>query len=329
MLDWTNGKRLIDAAQRILLTTHVRPDGDALGSELAFADLLTGLGKEVSILNSSPTPERYYFLDPAHSRVKYLPKDPLPAQQPDLFIVLDTGTWSQLAGLADYVRTLTCPKLVIDHHVTQDDLGAVRVVDVTSAATGMLVYDAYQHFGGKIPEAAAKAMFVAIAMDTGWMRHSNSSPAVFLAMAKLVECGARPNEIYRGLFEQNRVERLKLLRVLYDRIETHLEGRLAESRIYWQDIMDVHAHPMETEDFINELMTIRRVEAAALFMGQSDGGTKVSFRSRSGLDCSALAASLGGGGHKVAAGASLPQAVDAARAKVLALLKDQFAQQGG
>lgn len=329
MLDWNEGKRLIDAAQKVLLTTHVRPDGDALGSELAFADLLSSLGKEVAILNSSPTPERYQFLDPTGSRIQFLPASPLPAQQPDLFVVLDTGTWSQLAGLADYVRTLTCPKLVVDHHVTQDDLGAVRLVDAGAAATGMLVYGAYRHYGGKIHESAAQAMFVAIAMDTGWMRHSNASPSVFQAMADLVGSGARPHEIYRQLFEQNRLERLKLMRILYDRIELRSDGRIASSYIRWQDFVDTGAHPMETEDFINELMTLRRVEVAALFISQSDGGTKVSFRSRSSFDCSAMAASLGGGGHKAAAGVTLAEGGDATRSKVLALLEGRLAQGGG
>lgn len=300
------------------MTTHVRPDGDALGSELALASLLEKRGKSVEILNSSPTPKRYYFLDPEGTRVACIdPANPKPKVEPDLLIVLDTGTWSQLAGLAPYVRSATCPKLVIDHHVSQDDLGAERLVDASAAATGMLVHEASKALGESLTPSAATALFVAIAMDTGWMRHPNTTPAVFQSAAELVEAGARPHEIYRQLFEQNRVERLKLLRVLYDHIALSAEGRLVTSSVSWDEIMGVGAHPMETEDFINELMTLAGVEVAILFIGQADGGTKVSFRSRSSFDCSSFAEGFGGGGHRAAAGAGLAQPLDEAKRIVL------------
>lgn len=319
MLDWNELKTRIDAAQSVLLTTHVRPDGDALGSELAFAELLEQRGKRATILNASPTPPRYYFLDPGCRRIQWIHpgESPHPQITPDLLVVLDTGTWSQLAGLADYVRSLTCPKVVIDHHVSQDDLGALRLVDVSAAATGVLVHRAFRELDGVVTPSAARALFVAVAMDTGWMRHPNATSNVFEVAAELVARGAKPHEIYRELFEQNRVERLKLLRVLYDHVELRAGGRLATSRIAWSEIAEVGAHPMETEDFINELMTIQGVEVAVLFIGQSDGGAKVSFRSRTEFDCSALAESFGGGGHRAAAGATLKAPLEEARRAVL------------
>jgi phosphoesterase RecJ-like protein len=235
-------------------------------------------------------------------------------------LILDTGTWSQLAGLAPYIRSFTGPKIVMDHHQSQDDLNALRLVDTAAAATGMLVYDAYHALGGVFSPASAQALYVAIAMDTGWMRHPNSSPDVFLAMARLVAEGAQPHAIYRELFEQDRPERLRLMAVLFEHLEVRAGGRLATSYLSWQDIIDVQAHPMETEDFINELMRLAGVEVAALFLGQVGGGTKVSLRSRNNFDCSRFSESLGGGGHKAAAGASCSDPVDIVRARVLASL---------
>jgi phosphoesterase RecJ-like protein len=320
MLAWKELDQRINESRRILLTTHVRPDGDALGSELGLAELLRARGKSVEILNSSPTPARYRFLDPDGTLFGCIdPADPRPSSDPDLFIVVDTGTWSQLAGLAPYVRTIRYPKVVIDHHVSQDDLGALRLVDTSAAASGMMIYQAYRELGGTISAKAAEALFVAIAMDTGWMRHPNSSPQVFEAQAALVERGAKPHEIYRLLFEQNRVERLRMLGLLFERIERLVEGRLATSYLSWDDIIGMGAHPMETEDFINELMTLAGVQVAILFIGQADGGTKVSFRSRSSFDCSAFAERFGGGGHRAAAGASLAEAVTQAREVILPL----------
>ncbi|MBY0587351.1 bifunctional oligoribonuclease/PAP phosphatase NrnA [bacterium] len=318
MLSWQKLDELIHASQRVLLTTHVRPDGDALGSELGLAELIAARGKSVEILNSSPTPTRYRFLDPDGSLFGCIDSaDPVPLSDPDLFIVVDTGTWSQLAGLAPYVRTIKYPKVVIDHHVSQDDLGAVRLVDTSAAASGMLVFQAYEALGLEISPRAAQALFIAIAMDTGWMRHPNCSSDVFRAQAKLMECGAKPHEIYRLLFEQNRVERLRMMGLLFERIERFGNGKLATSYLSWDDIMKLGAHPMETEDFINELMTLASVEVAILFIGQADGGTKASFRSRSSFDCSHFAEQFGGGGHRAAAGASLSIDVDQARKRIV------------
>jgi phosphoesterase RecJ-like protein len=318
MLAWNELDRLIDASHHVLLTTHVRPDGDALGSELGLAELLIARGKTVEILNSSPTPARYRFLDPEHTLFHCIdPADPKPKGQPDLFIVVDTGTWSQLAGLAPYVKTIDYPKVVIDHHVSQDDLGALRLVDTSAAASGMLIAEAYRALGATISARAAQALFIAIAMDTGWMRHPNTTPQVLQMQADLMERGAKPHEIYRLLFEQNRVERLRMMGLLFDRIERFQDGRLVTSYLSWSDIIDLGAHPMETEDFINELMTLAGVEVAIIFIGQIDGGTKVSFRSRSTFDCSAFAEQFGGGGHRAAAGASLKEPVNEARVRIL------------
>src|SRR5688572_7235727 len=124
MLNWSEFRRRVDAANRVLLTTHVRPDGDALGSVLAFRRLLLSKGKEVEILNPGTTPPRYQFLDPTGNAIGHLSETRLgPIEPPDLFVVLDTGTWSQLPGLKPIFEASAAPKIVVDHHQTQDDLG--------------------------------------------------------------------------------------------------------------------------------------------------------------------------------------------------------------
>lgn len=318
MLSWQELDRWITEAESILLTTHVRPDGDALGSELALADLLIQRGKEVEIFNASPTPERYRFLDPTGDRIHFLHLGlEKPKMEPDLIIILDTGTWSQLAGLADFVRQSKARKVVIDHHVSQDELGALRLVDTSAAACGMLVHQAFQQLKHEITPHAARALFVAIATDTGWMRHSNCSAEVLETLSQLVAGGARPHEVYRNIYEQNRLERLKLMCVMIERIDLRVDGRLATSYVLWEDIIAANAHPMETEDFINYPLTVRGVEAAILFIGQLEGGTKVSFRSRGGLNVASIAEQFGGGGHLPAAGASMSLPVKEAMEAVI------------
>ena len=307
MLDWGEFRRRVDAADHVLLTTHVRPDGDALGSELAFRELLLAKGKQVTILNPSATPPRYRFLDPTGEIVGALSEStPAPPSPPDLFVVLDTGTWSQLPGLRSLFESSQAPKVVVDHHQTQDDLGALRIVDVAQAACGMLVFQAFREFDVPINPEAAAALFVAVSTDTGWMHHPNAGPEVFQALAEFVARGAEPNRIYRSLYETNSLARLRLLGRVLDNIKLLQKGALATVSVTQADIAAASAHPMDTEDFIVYLMSLAGVETAVLFIEQRDKKTtKASFRSRGAVDCSRLAERFGGGGHKPAAGATI------------------------
>ena len=135
-----------------------------------------------------------------------------------MIIVLDTGTWNQLGDFGACLRTHEAPRAVIDHHLTQDDLGATRFVDPTAEATGRLVFEAVTALGGPLPAAAAHALFVALAMDTGWFRHSNTTPATLSLASRLVAAGARLTAAYDHLFEQNSPGRLRLLGLVLERL---------------------------------------------------------------------------------------------------------------
>src|SRR5262249_55154391 len=158
--------------------THIRPDGDGLGSMLALAEVLRGQGKEVCMMIASTFPARYRFLDP-DSQIKQLtqPSDPRPRDE--VILVLDTGTWTQLGPFGPFLRAQSSQKVVIDHHQTQDDLGALRLIDTSAEATGRLVFEAITALGVPLPAVAANALFVALAMDTGWFRHSNATAQTF------------------------------------------------------------------------------------------------------------------------------------------------------
>src|ERR1700730_8385429 len=126
-LDWTPFTEIVQRHRRFLLTTHVRPDGDGLGSQLALAEVLRGRGKTVRIAIASVMPARYQFLDPDHFIQRFTP-DSGSWHETDVVVVLDTGTWNQLGDFGPFLRDLPAAKVVIDHHQTQDDLGAVRLV---------------------------------------------------------------------------------------------------------------------------------------------------------------------------------------------------------
>jgi phosphoesterase RecJ-like protein len=316
-LDWSPFVDLVRRHQRFVLTTHVRPDGDGLGSMLALADVLEAppLSKSVRMTVASVLPPRYDFLDPAR-RVRRFEPPGAPYRDADAAIVLDTGTWNQLGDFGALLRSLPVAKAVIDHHLTQDDLGALRMVDTTAEATGRLVYEAIVALGGPIPASAAHCLFVALAMDTGWFRHNNTSPATFTLAADLVRAGARATEAYECLFEQNTLGRLKLMGLVLSRLQVAHGGRVAHTEIHRDDYASTGAVPQDSEDLINYTRSLIGVEVGLLFMEQPRGGVKVSFRSRR-VDVARLAERFGGGGHRLASGAVLETSLDEARRRVL------------
>jgi phosphoesterase RecJ-like protein len=321
-LDWSPFVDWVHRHQHFVLTTHVRPDGDGLGSMLALADVLAAppLSKTVQMTVASALPPRYDFLDPERRIRRFEPPGAL-YRDADAAIILDTGTWNQLGDIGTFLRSPSLAKAVIDHHLTQDDLSALRMVDVTAEATGRLVYEAILALGGAFPASAAHCLFVALAMDTGWFRHTNTTPDTFALAADLVRAGARASEAYECLFEQNTLGRLKLMGLILARLQVAHSGRTAYTEIHRADYAATGAVPQDSEDLVNYTRSLAGVEVGVLFMEQPRGGVKVSFRSRH-VDVARLAERFGGGGHRLAAGAILETSLDEARRRVLAAVGD-------
>jgi phosphoesterase RecJ-like protein len=319
-LDWAPFVDLVRRRQHFVLTTHVRPDADGLGSMLALSDVLERQGKGVQLVISSTFPPRYQFLDPGRRVQRFEPPGE-PYRAADAVVVLDTGTWNQLGDFAAFLRQSPAEKVVIDHHLTQDDLGAARLVDPTAEATGRLAYEAARALGAPLSPAAAHALFVALAMDTGWFRHSNTTPATFALAGELAAAGARPTEAYDLLFEQNSLPRLKLIGLVLDRLQVAEGGRVAWTEIHRGDYPATGATPPDSEDLVNYPRSVTGVEVGLLLMEQPRGGVKVSFRSRARVDVARLAEHFGGGGHRLASGATLDTTLDDARARVLAAVR--------
>jgi phosphoesterase RecJ-like protein len=315
-LDWGPLVDIVRGHQRFLLTTHIRPDGDGLGSILAVAEILEGMGKEVQLTVASDFPSRYLFLDPQKRIGRFEPPGDS-YRTSEVAVVMDTGTWNQLGNFGPFLKTLQARKVVVDHHMTQDDLGARLFVDTSSEATGRLAYEMIQALEQPLTASAASHLFVAVAMDTGWFRHSNTTPATFALAAKLVEAGARPQPLYEQLFEQSTLPRLKLTGLVLDRLTVACQGRVAHTEIRLADYLATGATPQDTEDLINYMAGLAGVEVRVFFMEQPRGGVKVSFRSRARIDVARIAERFGGGGHRLASGAVVNADLKDARAQVL------------
>ncbi len=304
MIDWNRFSELIRSHERFLLTSHIRPDCDALGSELGMAGVLESLGKQVMIVNGQSTPPNLAFIDP-HKKLRAL-ADVKPAElaAAQVLLVLDTSAWAQLGPMGDVVRTTTAHKAVLDHHIDSDDLGAELFKDTKAEATGRLVLEAAKHLRVKLTPELTRPLFAAIATDTGWFRFSSVRGDTMRAAGALVDAGAVPQQIYTELYERESLARLQLRGRILARTETDLAGRLAYTAALREDFQVTGALAADTEDVVNLALAVLGVEVAVIFVEQADGGNKISFRSRTPkVDCNALAKTFGGGGHHAAAGA--------------------------
>lgn len=317
-VDWVRFAEKIAPHRRLLLMSHVRPDCDALGSELGMAGVLEALGKQVLIVNAQPTPPNLAFIDPER-KIKALGVDidAAAAGQVDLMLVLDTSAWVQLGDMAAVLRDSAADKAVIDHHVSSDDLGAEMFKDVTAEATGRLVVDAAEHLQVKLTPAIARPLFAALATDTGWFRFPSTTGLTMRTAGKLVDAGAVPSEIFNALYERDTLARLRLRGRTLDHVQDELDGRLIHTYVLLEDFEQTGALPSDTEDLVNLTLQVAGTEVAVILVEQTGGGFKVSFRSRSQVDCSQLAARFGGGGHKAAAGAMVDGQLREAQSQVL------------
>jgi len=317
-INWPRFVELVKSHDRFLLTSHVRPDCDALGSELGMAGVLESLGKQVLIVNAQETPPNLQFIDPTR-KIKTLGRDVQAAELNaiDAIIVLDTSAWIQLGSMADVVHASRACKLVVDHHVSEDDLGAEAFKNTRAEATGRLVLEAAGQLGAPITPPIAFALFAAIATDTGWYRFASITGETYRCGGQLVDAGARPHEIYNALYEQDTLARLQLRGRILARTQTDLGGRLVYTAASREDFAATGALGADTEDVVNMTLLVSGTEVAVIFVEQPDGNVKVSFRSRSGVDCSRLAELFGGGGHKAAAGTFVAGPLDAAQQTVL------------
>ena len=305
-VDWVAFAELVNGHDSFLLTSHIRPDCDALGSELGMAAVLEGLGKKVRIVNGHPTPPNLAFIDP-DQKIEALSETLTPADvlQGDfeVMMILDTSAWAQLGDMGDVVRGTDAQVVIVDHHVAEDDLNAKLFKNTTAEATGRLICEAAEQLNVTLDAKASTAVFAAIATDTGWFRFGSTSPTTYQWAASLVEQGAEPAAIYGALYEQETLGRMRLRGRVLARIETEREGRLAHTYISKEDFETTGAVPSDTEDLVNLLLAIRGTKVAVIFVEQATGGFKLSFRSRCGVNCSEVAGHFNGGGHKAAAGA--------------------------
>jgi phosphoesterase RecJ-like protein len=219
--------------------------------------------------------------------------------------------------MGEVIRQSGKPIIVIDHHANAEELGTAVFKDASAEATGRLIVELAEFLEVPISQEMAMPLFAAVATDTGWYRFPSATGDTYRVAGRLVDAGAEPSVIYRELYEQDSIARVRLRGIALSRVITELDGRLAHTFVRTADFEKTGAFAGDTEDFINMALAVAGTEAAVIVIERPEGKVKASFRSRRGLDCSRLAASFGGGGHKAAAGATLDGPFERAQREVL------------
>ncbi len=291
--------RILREHQRFAVLSHVRPDGDALGSQLALALSLKQLGKEVRVWNEDGMLEKYSFLP----RAELLTKPPSTSEVVDVAIALDTAIQNRLGTALAAVRSAKI-WVNIDHHLSNPCYGDVVYVDPVAPATAEIVFRLIKSQGLPFNHDIAENLYAAISTDTGSFQYPQTSAHTFEIAAELIRAGLDVGRLSQQLYENYPRRRLELLRELLRTMRFEHGGRIASFSLSARTATELGVLPEDNEGLIDHLRAIRGVIVAVFFEELAEGKVRVSMRSKSdAVDVCAICQKFGGGGHTLAAGA--------------------------
>jgi bifunctional oligoribonuclease and PAP phosphatase NrnA len=322
----TNGQRaafheFIARHRKFLLTTHINPDGDGLGSETALALWLGAQGREVRILNDAVLPPNFAFLA---RNVAFESYEEAAADrrfsEVDAVIVLDTSNRQRVGRIAPHFDRHPIPIAVVDHHVSHAGFGQVNVIEPEKAATGEIIYDLIKEGGGTITAPIAEALYVALMTDTGSFRYSNTDTHAHRMAAELLTHGLDPQRLHSEVHAHASAGRLRFFGEVLSALEMLEDGRLVVLEAAPEQFQKHGLVGADTDGLVDLPRTIAGVEVVVLFSEVERGKVKVSLRSTGRVAIDQVASRLGGGGHVHAAGVLLRGTRGEARQRVLPTL---------
>ncbi|HVP39759.1 MAG TPA: DHH family phosphoesterase [Candidatus Saccharimonadales bacterium] len=317
---WAPIAALLKEARQAVVATHIHPDGDAIGSQVAMVRLLRRLGATACGVLPDEVPYNLRFLDPAGViRCTTEGRAESALRGADLVVVLDVSKADRLGRLCDPVLASTARRVCIDHHADGDFPAHAAVLDTAASSTGELICElAHVVLGPEpLPRELALPLYVAVLTDTGGFRFSNTGPRTHRLAAELLATGIEPPQVHHEVYEKNKPEVLRLLGMALAGLQTDVDGRLAWVNVTQEQLRAASARPEDVDGFVDLPRTLDGVQIVILFMELASGRLKVSLRSRDGVNVQRLASGFGGGGHIHAAGILMDGPWDRARESVL------------
>lgn len=309
---------LLRSNDRFLIVSHMRPDGDCLGSTLGLLLVLRALGKQVAGYNAGPLNGRWDWLP----GIEHVRQD-LPAWEPDWTVFVDCGGVNRVHDdFQPQGRILN-----IDHHLTNTRFGDVNWIDVEACAVGEQVYLLAEELGVALTQEMATALYLSIMTDTGGFRYSNTTARALELGGRMVAAGAQPALVSQNVYETKTRGEIKLTGRVLNRLEFDCGGAMVWSELRTSDYQELGASAEDEPDGLSsEIRGIEGVEVSCLFneLAEPEGGLRASFRGKGNVDCSAIATACGGGGHFNASGATLRGTdYEQARSRVLEAMRRQ------
>lgn len=311
---------LIGAARTICIVGHVRPDGDCIGSQVGLALALEDAGKEVTVWNQDPVPDKLRFLDPERRLSR-----PKPGHRFDLVVATDCASAERLGRVADHINERG-HLINIDHHASNTRYGDVNWVSPREPSTGELIFDLCAWAGWKITQPIANCLFAAISTDTGSFQYPSVVPETLHTAAELVKRGADLGNICQEIYQSFPLTRVRLLRHVYSTFRLTHDGRTAYFWLKKANYSRAGATVEESEGLIDHIRAIEGVQVAVVFEESAPELTRISLRSKTdAVNVSDIAGLFGGGGHKAAAGARVQGSALSAQRRVLGAVKRALA----
>jgi phosphoesterase RecJ-like protein len=306
MLDFKKLKNIIETNETFIITSHVNPDADAIGSEIALHLTLKKLGKKSYIINHSPTPYNLDFLDNGNyvQAYKSTEHDNLISES-DVVFFMDINQLSRVVSMKEVLGKFDKTKVCIDHHQDPEEFADYFFNDVQATSTGEIIYQFIKETGiVEIDTDIANSIYAAIMTDTGSFRYERTNSKTHLIIADLLDCGVDPNYIYDEINDQNKMSRLKLLGEALNTIKLNDSKEICYMVITQKALKRTGAFESEIDGFVSFCMSIEKVKIGMLFFELNDG-IKISFRSKGIIPVNKLAGEFNGGGHTNAAGTRL------------------------
>lgn len=326
---WNQVKKAIRQSKRFVITSHIHPDGDALGSELGLYYFLKSLGKQAIILNATKPARNFTFMGKNRVvRVYNDNRDRHLIDQADAVFIVDISEWDRLGIVGKKIKQSRAKKICVDHHICQKPFVDIHAIDNKSGSTGELIYRLIKSMKKPINHKIAEPLYIAALTDTGSFHYSNTSPETHLMVSELLRYGVNPLKSYNKIYEQYRMQRFRLLgRVL---LEAKLEcrGKFAWAAVTRNMTRHSNASMEEADGFAEILRTVHSVDVSVIFKEYGKSKTGVSLRSKETADVHAVAHKLGGGGHKRASGITIELPLKKAVPLVLKEVRKQIKKRG-
>ena len=303
-INWNKLTKLIAGSNNILLSTHINPDGDGLGSEVAMYYYIKSLNKNCRIINISDLTDKYEFLNKNNiieqfnntSHESWI-------SNCDCAIIFDIGNYTRLGQIAEILNDNSVKSISIDHHPSDDSFFDFRCLDISAPATGYLVWQYLKIIHYDLTYDIAEGLYAALITDTGSFRYNSTTPDCHVMAKEILETGIKPYDVYSSIYEQRTLPQVKLLGAVIDSLR--IVNEFAVIRITIEMLKNCDATLEDVDGFTDFMRSIKGVEVSFMISQINDNKFRINFRSRGKYIINDIAAHFNGGGHKLAAGATI------------------------